>query len=136
MTKLSAKQLKRVLEQPGYSAVSQAVTKGTQVDTNADKLKQKFETLWQELDGPELQREYRFHRVRRWKADYRIGKVLIELEGGIYTGGRHTRGDGYKKDCIKYNTATALGYTVFRLATGMVTPEHVQPIIDYIRNRH
>jgi len=136
MTKLSAKQLKRVLEQPGYSAVSQAVPKAPQKRTNNDSLKHKFEALWQRLNGPELETEYRFHPVRRWKADYRRGNVLIELEGGIYSGGRHNRATGYRGDCEKYNAATAMGYRVFRLATGMVTPEHVQPIIDYIRNRH
>jgi hypothetical protein len=135
MTRLTAKRFKEVLSQDGYSAVSAPVTKRTQKRTSADDLKHKFEALWQQLGGPELETEYRFHRVRKWKADYRIGKVLIELEGGIFSQGRHTRAKGYQEDCIKYNAATALGYRVFRLATGMCQPEHVQPIIDYIKQR-
>jgi very-short-patch-repair endonuclease len=99
----------------------------------ADNLRHKFETLWRQLDGPPLEREFRFHPVRKWRADYRCGdNVLIELEGGVWTGGRHTRGAGYNGDLEKYNAAQLCGYTVFRLTTDMVTADHVQPIIDYI----
>jgi very-short-patch-repair endonuclease len=60
--------------------------------------------------------EYRFHPKRRWRFDLAIPelKVAIEIEGGIWTGGRHTRGTGYQKDMEKYNAAQMLGWKVFR----------------------
>lgn len=69
-----------------------------------------------------LEREYRFHPSRRWRFDFAIPEhmVAIEIEGGTWARGRHTRGDGYEKDCEKYNTAAFLGWRVFRFTTGMV----------------
>lgn len=67
--------------------------------------------------------EFRFHPVRKWRADFHIEdtKLLIECEGGIWSGGRHTRGKGYLGDMDKYNAATAMGYQVFRFSTEQVT---------------
>ena len=60
--------------------------------------------------------EYRFSPPRRWRFDFAIPseKIAIEIEGGVFTGGRHTRGVGYLKDIEKYNTATSLGWRVLR----------------------
>lgn len=41
-------------------------------------------------------------------------KIAVEYEGGIFSNGRHTRGRGYAKDCVKYNLAQILGWTVLR----------------------
>ena len=94
----------------------------------------RFEQVWAALGGPELVQEYAFHPERQWRADYchEATKTLIELEGGTWSGGRHTRGQGYRKDCEKYNAALVLRYSVFRLATGMVTVDNVQMIIDHV----
>jgi very-short-patch-repair endonuclease len=56
---------------------------------------------------PEPVREHRFHAVRRWRFDfaYPDQKLAIEVEGGVWSVGRHTRGAGFTKDCEKYNTA-------------------------------
>lgn len=60
--------------------------------------------------------EYRFHPVRRFRFDYAWlnALVAVEIEGGIYTNGRHTRGKGYKADMEKYNLATLLGWVILR----------------------
>jgi len=42
------------------------------------------------------------------------------VEGGIWTGGRHTRGKGFIHDMEKYNAATVLGYQVLRFSTEQV----------------
>lgn len=101
----------------------------------ADELLERFERLWNLYDGPQLETEYRFHPKRRWRADYChvATKTLIELEGGIYSGGRHTRGQGYRNDCEKYNAATMLGYRVIRLATGMVQPAEIEQLVRWLQ---
>jgi very-short-patch-repair endonuclease len=60
--------------------------------------------------------EHRFDSVRQWRFDYAcIGaKIAIEVEGGVWKKGRHTRGDGFIEDMKKYNRATSLGWRVLR----------------------
>jgi very-short-patch-repair endonuclease len=62
-------------------------------------------------------REHRFAPPRRWRFDYAWPpvKVALEVEGGIYTWGRHTRGAGYAKDMEKYSTAASLGWLLIRV---------------------
>lgn len=68
--------------------------------------------------GLEAVTEFRFHPVRRWRFDVAIPEMMIaiELEGGVYTRGRHTRGAGYVKDLEKYNAATVMGWNLLRYA--------------------
>lgn len=66
--------------------------------------------------------EVRFHANRRWRFDlaWPDRKLAVEVEGGIWKGGRHTRGLGYERDCEKYNTAALHGWRVLRFTVGMV----------------
>lgn len=66
--------------------------------------------------------EFRFHPVRKWRADFGFPdkKILVEIEGGAWVNGRHQRGAGYEADCEKYSTAALMGYRVFRFTTGQV----------------
>lgn len=81
-------------------------------------------TLIQHLKayGIGYEQEYQFNENRKWRADFHITgtKILIEVEGGIWSNGRHTRGKGYMGDMEKYNSATELGYSVFRYSTEQV----------------
>lgn len=69
-----------------------------------------------------FEQEFRFHPDRKWRADFYLTgtKILIEVEGGIWSGGRHTRGKGYLGDMEKYNAATMMGYQVLRFSTEQV----------------
>ena len=62
--------------------------------------------------------EFRFDDTRRWRFDYAIPehRIAVEVEGGIWTNGRHTRGKGYMNDMEKYNRATVLGWRLIRVA--------------------
>lgn len=93
-----------------------------------------FETVWQRCGGPELIKEFKFCEERNWRADYKTGQCLIELDGGVYSNGRHTRGSGYIEDCIKLNTATMLGYRVLRIPTGCATDTYLSQIIKFLQN--
>jgi len=71
---------------------------------------------------PLPEREYRFAPPRRFRADfaYPERKLLIEVEGGVWTRGRHTRGAGYTSDAEKYNLATVKGWRVLRFTGDMI----------------
>ena len=68
---------------------------------------------------PGWEREHSFHWHRRWRFDYACpaAMIAVEIEGGVWTGGRHTRGKGFLRDIEKYNEATAMGWRVFRCDT-------------------
>lgn len=67
-------------------------------------------------------RELVFAPPRRWRADFAYPdlRILIEVEGGTWRRGRHTRGAGYEKDCEKYNAAALAGWLVLRFTANMV----------------
>lgn len=71
---------------------------------------------------PEPVHEYRFHATRRWRFDFAWPdqKVALEIEGGVFIQGRHSRGAGMLGDMEKYNAAAADGWRVFR-----VTPKQI-----------
>jgi len=109
----------------------------TRKDLDAEAKKQfavSFEATWKILGGPELEREYQFCPTRKWRSDYRTGSTLIELEGGVFSGGRHVRPGGFTEDAFKYNAATLLGYRVIRIATGMATPTYLESLINAIQS--
>ena len=69
-----------------------------------------------------FEQEFKFHPKRKWRADFHLVEkmILVEVEGGIWSGGRHTRGKGYLGDMEKYNAATVMGYRVIRFSTEQV----------------
>jgi len=95
--------------------------------TNPDKHRSDLELLMDsQLAGANIEKweiEFKFFKTRQWKFDFAWPHdfVALEVEGGTYSGGRHTRGKGFSEDCEKYNTAAIMGWTVIR-ATG----EHVK----------
>jgi very-short-patch-repair endonuclease len=60
--------------------------------------------------------EHRFHARRGWLFDFAFPSslVAIEIDGGTWTGGRHTRGAGFEEDCRKLNAAACQGWRVLR----------------------
>jgi len=72
---------------------------------------------WVKIKGlPIPEREFVFHPERKWRFDfaYPNKKIGIEIEGGLFMQGRHSRGTGYVADCEKYNQAALLGWRVIR----------------------
>jgi hypothetical protein len=63
-----------------------------------------------------IETEYKFHSTRKWRFDYAIPeyKIAIEIEGGMWINGRHTRGSGAIGDLEKYNQAVLLGWRLLR----------------------
>ena len=97
----------------------------------ASKLESKFLFLWRCLDGPPLEREYRFHPDRKWRADFAHlpSRTLIEIEGGAWVAGRHNRGSGFVRDAEKYLEATLFGWRVVRLTERQLSADWIERII-------
>jgi very-short-patch-repair endonuclease len=75
--------------------------------------------LWKAFDLPEPVAEFRFAPPRKWRFDFcwPDRKIAMEIEGAVWTRGRHTRGSGFIKDLEKYNFAAKRGWYVFRFTT-------------------
>lgn len=81
--------------------------------------------------------EYRFakHSMgRKWAADYGWPdqRVLLEVEGGFFVGGRHSRGAGALKDMEKYNAAALLGYRLLRVTPRQIDNGEALTLVDSI----
>lgn len=99
---------------------------------NSGKIKDVFTCICRADLHVECVKEFRFHPKRMWRFDYAIPehKIALEVEGGVWTQGRHTRPKGFLGDVEKYNTATLMGWRVFR-----TTPEGLYRVatIDLLR---
>jgi very-short-patch-repair endonuclease len=88
------------------------------------------------LHGIKFQVEHKFCTTRKWRFDFVVLpielKIAIEVDGGNFTQGRHTRGTGYEKDCEKFNAAVVLGWRVFHYTPNMLK-ENPGQVIDDIR---
>jgi hypothetical protein len=89
-----------------------------------------------EQAGIPFEREYRFAPPRKWRADFAIVlfkhpsepayaapeqvDILVEIDGGGWVQGRHTRGSGFEKDAEKASAAAILGYRVIRCTPAQV----------------
>lgn len=91
-------------------------TKKVRQRANKRPLTDAFTAICQSELRIEVVKEYQFHPIRKWRFDYAIPqhKIALEVEGGVFTTGRHTRGAGYIGDIEKYNEATRLGWRVVR----------------------
>ena len=86
-----------------------------------------FPALCRAVGLPAPVPEYRFHPVRLWRMDWawpdqRIG---LEVDGGTWIAGRHTRGSGWAKDTEKLNGAAVLGYRMFRCTPADLASGHI-----------
>lgn len=75
-----------------------------------------FFRLLKEAGLPEPATEFQFHSIRKWRFDFAWVdcKIALEVEGGVWTNGRHTRGQGFLGDMEKYNHAALAGWFVLR----------------------
>jgi hypothetical protein len=76
------------------------------------------------IPAPEM--EYVFHPVRKWRFDFAwptlayptmvpseaMDSLALEVQGGIWTKGRHTQGAALLKEWEKLNEAAVLGWRI------------------------
>jgi len=74
---------------------------------------------------PEPVPELRFAAPRRWRFDWAWPELLIALEvqGGIFSGGRHVRGAALLKEMEKLNAAAIAGYRVLYVTPATLLTE-------------
>lgn len=60
--------------------------------------------------------EHKFHPTRKWRFDFAwpTQRIAVEVEGGVFARGRHTRPAGFIADCEKYSCAALDGWMVLR----------------------
>ena len=97
-----------------------------------------FFILLLDAGAPEPARQYAFHPVRKWRFDFaweRLG-LAVEIDGGSWIGGAHSRGNGYARDRVRDAEAILLGWTVARFTTGQVEDgtalKYTLALIDYM----
>lgn len=67
-------------------------------------------------------REFRFAPPRRWRWDLCWPERLlaVEVDGGSWVQGRHSRGKGMRADCEKQNAGVLLGWSILHVTSDMV----------------
>ena len=81
---------------------------------------------------PGIEREYKFHPVRKWRFDFCWPEhdLAVEIEGGIWTKGRHNRPLGFKNDMEKYNEAMLNGWRLLRVTPKMLEDGTAMQLIE------
>ena len=80
--------------------------------------------------GVVFERNYVFAPPRKWELDFYLPayKLAIEIQGGTWANGRHSRGKGYEEDCAKareciWQGIKLLPYTTHEVLSGMAKRE-------------
>jgi len=100
---------------------------------SSDKaIKDVFMLICEQTLKIEVVSEFQFHPTRKWRFDYAIPnlKIALEVEGGAWTNGRHTRGGGFIADMEKYNTGTLLGWRIFRVTPATLITDKTFKMLD------
>lgn len=68
-------------------------------------------------------REHKFLEDRKFRADFCWieERLIVEVQGGIWQGGRHTSGHGYTADRERSNLAQLAGFIILE-----VTPDQIK----------
>lgn len=81
--------------------------------------------------------EWRFHPTRKWSLDiaWPEQRLCLEVQGGIFIQGRHSRGAAMLKEWEKLNTLATMGWRVLYCQPNDVcTNETVEMIESCLKN--
>lgn len=81
-----------------------------------------FLAMCRTLGLPQPLIEFKFHPTRKFRADFAFldHKLMVEVDGGLFVSGRHSRGASREKDMERDAEALKIGWRVLR-----VSPRHV-----------
>ncbi len=87
-------------------------------------------------------REYRFHPTRGWRFDFAWprAQVAVEIQGGVWVGGKHGRGAGLVEGFKKINAAAVRGWWVLQGDASMIRDgsllDDVEAALGFPNERH
>lgn len=85
-----------------------------------------WRALGQGYPDPKPQVEFAQALGRKYRADFcwplPVG-LIVEIQGGTWVQGGHSRGAGQTRDCQKHNAAVALGYRVLYFTSDMINQD-------------
>lgn len=106
--------------------------------SKGSKLEDKFFVLMTEA-APDIKilRWQKVIKGRRFEFDFCLPdyRILIEIQGAVFSGGRHTRGYGYTADCEKLRLATFDGWKVLWYTSRDITKENIDRLVEYVQNK-
>jgi len=87
--------------------------------------------FFKECGLPDSVLEHKFHPERKWRFDFAwLGqKVALEVQGGIFIHGGHTRGASLRKEHEKLNNAAALGWKILFIEPKFLCTEATMDLI-------
>lgn len=87
--------------------------------------------------GPGVKSRLRQAGMKAWRIDFAWPDRLlaVEVEGGGWTGGRHTRGKGFEEDMQKYHRLMGLGWTLYRCDSRLVNSGDAVQMVETLLGR-
>lgn len=82
------------------------------------------------LPKPETQVQLIEGRRFRYDVVFRQWKVAVEVQGGIWSGGAHVRGQGYEANAVKSALAQIEGYICLYVTPGQINDNTAVFLID------
>lgn len=88
-----------------------------------------------DVSGIAYEREYKAIPGRRYRYDFKIGNLLIEVQGGVYQyKPSHASAAGIRRDCEKVDLAVANGYKILLFTSDMITSGWALRMIEEVMN--
>jgi len=81
--------------------------------------------------GLKYEREVCLIPGRKWRWDFLVGDLAIEVQGQTWSKGAHSSGQGIRRDCQKHNAVVLAGYRPLLFTTEMIVSGDA---IDTIRS--
>jgi hypothetical protein len=115
------------------SAEYQALVKSAKKQKDKERIKRIHSqfTDWLTLNKIAFVKEYKFCKERKWKIDYYLPDLnaAIEVEGGVWSGGRHINPKGFLNDIDKYNAITMAKIQLLRIDTDRLNSQYFKGLI-------
>lgn len=89
-----------------------------------------FWNIFAPPDAPQPTPEYAFAPPRKWRTDFCWieQRLMVEMQGGTWNRGRHSRGKGMTDDYEKANAATLQGWRTLYYTTDMLSADPIAVI--------
>lgn len=120
------------------SAEYQALVKSAKKQKDSNRIKRIHSqfTDWLTLNKIAFVKEYKFCKERKWKIDYYLPDLnaAIEVEGGVWSGGRHINPKGFLNDLDKYNAITMAQIQLLRIDTDRLNSAYFKGLILTLKN--